>query len=305
MNIKQIEELAKNTFSSWLADYAQSMGAALAYYTLFSIAPLLLIVISIAGILFGQAAARGEIFDQLQGLMGTEGAYALQGLLASVSKPGQGIAGTIVGIILTLLGATTVLNELQNSLDRIWRAPERVKSSGLWNLLRSRLPAFGMVLGIGFLLMVSLVFHAVMAALEKWMKPVFGQWALLANAVNLGITFALTIAVFAMIYKLMPRVSIRWHDVWIGATVTAVLFTVGKYLIGIYIGRSGITSGFGAAGSLVVFLVWVYYSAQIFLMGAEFTWVYTRTFGSRKGELGTDKAPAGQKTEQQAQQQVQ
>jgi len=205
MNIKQIEALAKNTFSSWLADYAQSMGAALAYYTLFSIAPLLLIVISIAGILFGQEAARGEIFSQLEGLMGQEGAYALQGLLASVSKPGQGVTGTIIGLILTLLGATTVLNELQNSLDRIWRAPEREKSKGIWNLLRSRLLAFGMVLGIGFLLMVSLVFHAAMTALGKWMSPAFGQWVLLANAVNMIISFALTIAIFAMIYKLLPR----------------------------------------------------------------------------------------------------
>lgn len=282
MDIKQIGGLVKTAFSSWVDDYAQSMGAALAYYTMFSIAPLLLIVISIAGLIFGADAARGEIFGQLRGLMGEQGALAVQSLLESVSKPAQGISATIIGAVLLLVGATTVFGELQDALDRIWRAPERDRSGGIWGLLRSRVLSFGMILGIGFLLMVSLVLSAVLAAMGKWWGGIFGGWETLATAVNFFVSFALTTAVFAMIYKIMPRVKIDWRDVWIGAAVTALLFAIGKLLIGLYIGKSGVTSGFGAAGSLVAMLLWVYYSAQIFLMGAEFTWAYSHTFGSRK-----------------------
>jgi membrane protein len=290
VNIKQILALVKAAFSSWVDDYAQSMGAALAYYTMFSIAPLLLIVISIAGLIFGAEAARGEIIGQLQSLMGEQGAQAVQGLLESVSKPAESATATIVGVVLLLIGATTVFTELQDALDRIWRAPERDRSTGIWGLIRSRLLSFGMILGIGFLLTVSLVFSAALAALGKWWGPLFAGWEALANLVNFSISFALTTAVFAMIYKIMPRVHIRWHDVWIGAAVTALLFTIGKFLIGLYIGKSGVTSGFGAAGSLVVVLVWVYYSAQIFLMGADFTWVYSQTFESRRRQSASDTA---------------
>lgn len=284
MNGKQVWRLLNTAFSSWVDDYAQSMGAALAYYTMFSIAPLLLIVISIAGLIFGVDAARGEIFAQLQGLMGEQGALAVQSLLESVSKPAQSVSATIVGVALLLIGATTVFGELQDALDRIWRAPGRDRSAGLWGLLRSRLLSFGMILGIGFLLMVSLVFSAALAALGKWWRPLFGGWEALATGVNFIVSFALTTVVFAMIYKIMPRVRIDWRDVWIGAAVTALLFAFGKLLIGLYIGKSGVASGFGAAGSLVAMLVWVYYSAQIFLMGAEFTWAYTHACGSRKGQ---------------------
>jgi membrane protein len=296
MNTKQILALVKATFSSWVDDYAQSMGAALAYYTMFSIAPLLLIVISIAGLIFGADAARGEIASQLQSLMGEQGAQAVQGLLQSVSKPAQSATATVVGVVLLLIGATTVFAELQDALDRIWRAPERDRSTGIWGLIRSRLLSFGMILGIGFLLTVSLVFSAAVAVLGKWWGPLFAGWEALAHVVNFLISFALTTAVFAMIYKIMPRVHIRWHDVWIGAVVTALLFTIGKFLIGLYIGKSGVTSGFGAAGSLVVVLVWVYYSAQIFLLGAEFTWVYSYTYGSRKKQSASDTAADPPKT---------
>lgn len=274
--------LLKSVFSSWSDDYAPSMGAALAYYTMFSIAPLLLIVISVAGLVFGQEAARGEIFHQLDGLMGAEGAQAVQGLLESANKPKQGIASTIVGAILLLVGATTVFAELQSALDRIWRAPERENISGIWGLLRSRLLSFGMILGLGFLMMVSLVFSAALAAMSKWWGPVFGGWEAFAHIVNQLVSFSFTTLVFAMIYKFMPRVKIEWHDVWIGALVTAFLFTVGKFLISLYIGKAGVSSSFGAAGSLVILLVWVYYSAQIFLLGAEFTWIYSHLHGSRQ-----------------------
>jgi membrane protein len=284
MTFTGIWTLIKTAVNSWLDDYAPSMGAALAYYTMFSIAPLLLIVISVAGLVFGVEAARGEIFFQLRGLMGEEGAAAVQGLVQSASKPSEGVAATTVGVLLLLVGATTVFAELQDALDRIWRAPERPRSAGILGLLRSRLLSFGMILAIGFVSMVSLVASAALSALGKWWAPFFGAWALLLQVVNFVVSFALTAAVFALIYKFMPRVRIAWHDVTIGAVVTALLFTIGKLLIGLYIGKSGVTSSFGAAGSLAVVLIWVYYSAQIFLLGAEFTWAYAYTYGSRRGE---------------------
>lgn len=274
--------LVKTAASAWIDDYAPSMGAALSYYSVFSLAPLLLIVISIAGLVFGQEAVRGELFGQLQGLVGTEGSKAIEGLLASVSKPAKGVASTVLGVGLLLVGATTVFGELQDALDRIWRAPVRDRSGGLWGLVRARLLSFGMILGIAFLLMVSLVLSAAIAALGKWWSGAFGGWEVLARMVDVAIGFALTTGVFAMIYKIMPRVSVQWHDVWLGAAVTSVLFSVGRFLIGLYIGKTGVASGFGAAGSLIVVFVWVYYSAQIFLIGAEFTWVYAKTFGSMR-----------------------
>jgi membrane protein len=281
--LRNVAGLVKETAASWSEDHAQSMGAALAYYTVFSIAPLLLIVISIAGLLFGVEAARGEIFSELQGLMGEKGARTVQDLLQSVNEPKQGVIATIVGLVTLLVGATTVFGELQDDLDRIWHAPARKAGGGLFKLLRSRLLSFGMILGIGFLLMVSLIASAAISALEKWWGPVFGNWAPLAELINIGFGFAMTTVMFALIYKIMPRVHIDWRDVWIGAAVTALLFSIGKVLIGLYLGRSSVTSGFGAAGSLVVLLLWVYYSAQICLLGAEFTWVFAHRCGSRRG----------------------
>ena len=286
--------LAKSTLSSWLVDYAPSMGAALSYYTVFSLAPLLLIVVSVAGLVFGEQAVRGELFGQLQGLMGVEAAQAVQGLLASASKPAHGVLGTAIGIAVLLFGATTVFGELQDDLDRIWRAPPR-KGVGWWSLLRARLLSFGMILALAFLLMVSLVVGAVISALGKWWGPMFGGWEVLAQLVNVVVGFGLTTAIFAIIYKMMPRVPVRWHDVWIGAVVTALLFTVGKFLIGLYIGKSGVASGFGAAGSLIVVFLWVYYSAQVFLLGAEFTSVYARAHGSMQ-EVGAAARAAEQKS---------
>jgi membrane protein len=274
--------LVKDTAAAWIDDYAPSMGAALSYYTVFSLAPMLLIVISVAGLVFGAEAARGEIFGQLRGLMGADAAKAVEDLLTSVSEPKEGIAATVIGIVLLLVGATSVFGELQDALDRIWRAPARDRSGGVLGLVRARLLSFGMILGIAFLLMVSLVFGAASAALGKWWSGAFGSWEVLAQSVNVVVGFAVTTVGFAMIYKLMPRVRVQWYDVWLGAAVTALLFTIGRFLIGLYIGKSGIASGFGAAGSLIVIFVWVYYSAQIFLLGAEFTWIYARTFGSMR-----------------------
>ena len=285
MNSQQIWIMLKATFSSWLNNYAPSMGAALAYYTMFSIAPLLLIVISTAGLIFGEEAVRGEIFIQLRGLMGDQGAQAVQGLLESVSEPKKGTLSTIIGTILLLIGATSVFSELQDAFDRIWHAPPKEdKQASWWKVLRVRLLSLGIILGIGFLMIVSLVFSAAMAALGKWWGPLFKNLEIL-EVVNFVFSFILMTVIFAMFYKFMPRVRVSWRDVWAGATVTAFLFTIGKLLIGFYIGTSAITSGFGAAGSLVVMLVWVYYSAQIFLLGAEFTQIYSHAHGSRRDSL--------------------
>jgi membrane protein len=279
---KQWFTLLKESASSWSADYCPSMGAAISYYTLFSIAPLLLIVIAVAGLVFGDDAARGEIFGQLRGLLGDEGAKAVEGMLQAADRPGAGIISTITGIVVLLLGATTVFNELQNALDRIWRAPARAKSSGLWNLLRTRLLSFGMVFGIAFLLMVSLVVSAALAALGKWWTP--AGWEAVMHVLDIVVSFGLVTVMFALIYRFIPRAHVAWHDVWIGAAVTSLLFAIGKFAIGLYLGKSSVASSFGAAGSLVILMVWVYYSAQIFLFGAEFTWVYAHEHGSRRGE---------------------
>jgi membrane protein len=266
---KEWLHLLKETASSWSADYCPSMGAAISYYTLFSIAPLLLIVFAVAGLVFGADAARGEIFGQLNGLLGDEGAKAVQGMLQAADKPGAGIVSTIIGIVVLLLGATTVFNELQSALDRIWRAPAREKLSGIWSLLRTRLLSFGMVLGVAFLLMVSLVVSAALSALGKWWTP--SGWEAVMHIVDILVSFGLVTVMFALIYRYIPRVHVAWHDVWIGAAVTSLLFAIGKFAIGLYLGKSSVASSFGAAGSLVVLMVWVYYSAQIFLFGAEFT----------------------------------
>jgi membrane protein len=292
---KPLWTLGREAVSCWSADYAPSMGAALSYYTLFSIAPLLLIVISIAGIVFGPDAARGEIYDQLRDLMGSQGAAAVEKLLQNVNRPREGAIAAVVGVMVLLLGATSVFGELQNDLDRIWRAPAQLKS-GLWSMLRTRLLSFGMILGIAFLLMVSLVLSAALSALSKWWGPAFAGWQLLAHTLDALVSFGLMTIVFAMIYKVMPRVRIEWRDVWTGAAVTALLFAVGKTLIGLYLGRSSVASAFGAAGSLVVVMLWVYYSAQIFLLGAEFTRIYAHTRGSRQAQP-IEAAPVLYRTE--------
>ena len=272
MDLRHRSGLVLRAVRAWSDDYAPSMGAALSYYALFSLAPLLLIVIGVAGYFFGEQAARGEIYGQIASLIGPDGARAIEGLVAAARKPESGILAVIIGTALLIAGASTVFGELQNALDRIWRAPARAKSKGWWTLLRTRVLSFGMILGIAFLLMVSLVVSAMISALGNW-------WGL--HLFDIVVSFALMTVLFAMIYKIMPRVRIAWGDVWVGAAVTSALFAVGKWAIGLYIGRSSVGSAFGAAGSLVVVMVWVYYSAQIFLLGAEFTRLYAEERGSR------------------------
>lgn len=263
--------------NAWMDDYAPSMGAALSYYTLFSLAPLLVLIIAIAGTVFGQDAAQGAIIAQLQGIMGKEGATAVQGLLQAAREPSTGIVASIVGGFLVLLGATATFAELQTDLDRIWRVPAKAKPSGIWGWLRSRVLSFGLVLGFAFMLMISLVVSAALAATSDWLGGGNAVESVLASVLNFIASFALFTVLFAMIYKIMPTARISWHDVWMGAAVTALLFNIGKSLIGLYLAKSSVATGFGAAGSFVILVAWFYYSAQIFLFGAEYTWVYANS----------------------------
>lgn len=271
--------------NAWMDDYAPTMGAALSYYVLFSLAPLLVLVIAIAGMVFGQDAAQGAIIAQLQSIMGKEGATAVQGLLQAAREPSTGIVASIVGGFLLLLGATAIFAELQTDLDRIWRVPAKEKPSGIWGWVRSRILSFGLVLGLAFMLMVSLVVSAALAATSEWLGGGETAESVVASVLNFTVSFALFTVLFAMIYKIMPTAKISWHDVWMGAAVTALLFNVGKSLIGLYLAKSSVASGFGAAGSFVILVAWFYYSAQIFLFGAEYTWVYASSKG-RNGSAG-------------------
>jgi membrane protein len=268
---------------AWVADYAPSMGAAISYYTVFSLAPLLVIVIALAGAFFGREAVQGLIVEQLSGLIGREGAALVENLVRASSDTDQGRIAGIISLFVLLVGATTVFAELQSALDRIWHVPAAKKPSGVMSVLRARLLSFGLILGLAFLLMISLVVSAGVAALGTWMSGMMPGWETMLHAINLLVSLSIATVLFAMIFKLMPSTPIDWRDVWVGALVTAVLFEVGKLLIGLYLGKSGVTESFAAAGSLVVLLAWVYYAAQIFLFGAEFTKAYADAHGSLSG----------------------
>ena len=284
LSARNLWSMIKETVSAWVDDFAPSMGASIAYYTVFSIAPLLIIVIAIAGFVWGEEAASGYLYTQLGGILGDEGTRAVQAMVASASDKKDGVIASVTGVVLLALGATTVFAELQSDLDRIWKAPAVKKPEGLWGMLRSRVLSLGLVVSIGFLLLVSLVVSAALAAFGKWWGGAFGDVEWLFHILDFVVSIGVITVMFALMYKILPRVDIAWHDVWIGAVVTALLFTIGKFAVGMYVGRSSVASSFGTAGSLAVLLVWVYYSAQIFLLGAEFTWVYAHRFGSRGGE---------------------
>jgi membrane protein len=273
--------LIKDSVMEWSNDRASRKGAALAFYTVFSLAPILIVAIAIAGLFFGEQAARGEIYAQVSDLLGTQGAQAVQALIQNASRPGAGLFATVVGIVTLFIGATTALAELKDGLDQIWEVPPE-RMSGFWYFVRKRLLSIGLILSIGFLLLVSLVFSAVLTALGKRWGPADTTGAVLETA-NFVFAFVLVTLLFAMIYKILPSARIAWRDVLIGSVVTAALFSIGKFAIGFYLGNSAIASTYGAAGSVILVLLWVYYSAQIFLLGAEFTKVYAHRYGSRRG----------------------
>jgi membrane protein len=267
------------SLNGWLDHRAGSKGAALAFYTLFSMTPILILAIAGAGYFFGTAAAQGEIIAQIEGLVGRNGAQAIQALLAGARDPGSGLAATMLASVLLLVGATSVFVELKGSLDELWGI-EPPKGLAIVGFLRTQLHAFGLVLVLAFLLLVSLVLSAALAVLERYAGGIWSSayeiFALLSSLIAFGVIACL----FAVIYKVLPAAPLSWRDVWIGAAFTAGLFSLGKYLIGLYLGNSGVASSFGAAGSLVALLLWVYYSAQIFFLGAEFTRQYALAFGS-------------------------
>src|SRR5690606_2025479 len=269
-------------------------GAAIAFYTVFSLAPLIILVLAIAGFFWGEEAVRGQLMGQMGGLLGQDGAQAIEGVVSSsAQEKEQGIIATVSSLVVLAVGATTVFAELQSALDRIWEVPASEKKSGIWNMIRSRLLSFGLVLSLAFLLLVSLVVSTVLAALGSWMGGLMPGWETLLQVLNLVISFAILTVLFAMIFKFMPQVHVAWRDVWVGALLTALLFVIGKYLIGLYVGKSSVASSYAAAGSLVVVLLWVYYAAQVFLLGAEFTWVYATEHGSLKGTRSEDAGRKG------------
>jgi membrane protein len=280
MNPKEILPILKKAGSDWMEDQAPSLGAALAYYTVFSLAPLLIIAIAIAGLVFGQEAAQGQIFDQLRGLLGEASGKAMQDMVQSANaNPATGVFATLIGVVTLLFGASGVFGQLQTSLNAIWGV-EPKPGRGILGLVQDRMLSFGFILVVGFLLLVSLLLTAAIALVAQWFGGMLPGMETLAQILNFVLSLALITLLFAMIFKFLPDAKIAWHDVWIGAFITALLFTIGKFALGLYLGKSGVGSSYGAAGSLIVLLLWVYYSSQILFFGAEFTQVYANQFGS-------------------------
>ncbi|HUE44850.1 MAG TPA: YihY/virulence factor BrkB family protein [Aestuariivirgaceae bacterium] len=280
--------LVKESVWAWIDDYAASLGAAIAFYTIFSLAPILIIVIFVAGLVFGEETARIELMSQISEFVGQDAAAAVEGVLEEASRPGSGILAMAFSIVVLVVGATTVFTELRSALNRIWQVPDPPEG-GIWAMLWSRAIAFVLVLAVAALLLGLVAVSAVLSALGDVWSAYIGGWDIALRLLDLLVSFAILTTLFALIYQYVPRADIAWSDVWLGAGVTAVLFILGRYLIGLYLGTVGVGSGFGAAGSLVVLLMWVYYSAQIFLLGAEFTWVYAHRHGSRAAASPPDK----------------
>jgi membrane protein len=280
MKRKSIWQLLKDTVVQWTEDDPFQLAAALSYYTLFSLAPLLVIVISVAGLAFSREAAQNQIVEALQDLVGRDSAQAIQGIVQNASsKPESGLFSSVLGLLILLVGAGGVVGQLQTSLNTIWGVAPK-PGQGIWGFVRQRFISFGMVLGIGFLLVVSLAASALLTTFTQFAGDLLGTTAFHAHALDVVVSFLFVTALFAMIYKFLPDARIEWREVWVGASLTSFLFTIGKVLIGVYLGTSGVTSTYGAAGSLITVLLWVYYSSLIFFLGAEFTQVYAREYGS-------------------------
>jgi len=283
MSWRSIWRLLKETVDEWQQDKVDRMAAALAYYTLFSIAPLLVIAVAVAGAVFGQEAARGEVVTQIQGLLGKAGAEVVQTALANTQNPqaGNGIVPTVISTLVLIFGASGVFVQLQDSLNAVWNV-EVSSKAGVKAVVRKRIFSFAMVITIGFILMISLVVSAGLAAFSTFTNQLFPVLASVWRLLNLVISLGTFTFLFALIYKYIPDIKIAWRDVLVGAAFTSVLFSIGKELLGLYLGNGAFGSTYGAAGSLVTVLAWIYYSVQIMLFGAEFTQVYTRKYGSHR-----------------------
>ena len=272
--------LLKEAFEKWSADKAPRLGAALSYYTVFSLVPLLVLTISIAGLVFGTEAAQEAIMTQIESLVGPQSAAAIKQMLEIAQRPSSGALASAIAVVTLLLGASGVFAQLQDALNTVWGVEPKA-GRGLWGTIKDRLFSLMAVLGTGFLLLVSLVLSAALAAFGKMFQGRLPGHEGLLHLADLAISFGVITLLFAMMFKLLPDAKIAWRDVWIGAGLTSVLFTVGKFAIGMYLGKADVGSAYGAAGSLVILLVWVYYSSQILLYGAEFTSVYANRYGSR------------------------
>jgi len=280
----EIGGLLKETVNAWIDDNAPRLGASLAFYTMLSLAPLLIVVVAVAALVFGQKAAQGQLIWEIQDLVGTEGARAIQSLIQSAYKPANGATVTVLGVLTLVLGASAAVAELRDALNTIWHVPAAGSFSSLRSflrLVRERFYLFGFILGVGFLLLVSLALNAAIAALGFRFGSLLPASEPILRVAIFLISFLVITFLFAAIYKFLPDVQLKWSDVVVGACFTSLLFTIGKQLIGLYLGKASFGSTYGAAGSLVIVLVWVYYSAQLFFFGAEFTKIYTETFGSR------------------------
>jgi membrane protein len=293
--------LFKDTASEWSEDNAMRLGASIAYYTAFSLAPLIVIAIAIAGFFFGAEAAQGEISSTMEGLVGKTGADAVESMVKGAQQKKEGgVLATVLGIATLLFGASGVFVELKSSLNEIWDV-ETKSGTGVWGWMRTRFLSFAMVFAIAFLLLVSLMVTAMLSAVGGWMESALPGGEALWQIVNMVISFAVVAGLFALLFKYLPEIEVGWRDVLIGAVVTAALFTIGKYGLGVYLGKGSVGSVYGAAGSLAIVLLWVYYSALIFLFGAEFTQVYARRHGSHakeedqpiRGEVQPELSPAG------------
>ena len=278
--MRWVIEMFKAAFAEWSEDKASRLAAALSYYSAISLAPLLIVLLSIAGLVFGREAASGHIAGQVQGLVGQDRAQVIEDIIANANKPATGVVSGVVGTIILLLGAAGVFGALQDGLNTVWEV-EPKPGRGVVGILKDRFLSLTMVLGVGFLLLVSLVLSAALALLGKYFAGILPLHPLVLEVMNFVLSFGVITLLFALMFKILPDVEIAWSDVWIGAAITALLFTIGKVLIGLYLGRSTIGTTYGAAGSLVVILIWIYYSAQILFFGAELTQVYTNKYGSK------------------------
>jgi membrane protein len=272
--------LLKEAASDWSHDHAPRLGAALAYYTVFSLVPFLVVVIALIGLVFGQEAAQSAILGQIAELVGEQSAAAIKDMIQRADKPSTGLFATGLAVLTLLVGASGVFGQLQDALNTVWGV-EPKEGRGVWGVIKDRFLSFVAVLGTGFLLLVSLVLSSALAAAGKWFSGWLPLPEAVLHAVNLGVSFAVITGLFALIFKVLPDAQVAWRDVWVGAALTAALFTIGKLALGLYLGKSNVASGYGAAGSLVLVLLWVYYSAQIMLYGAEFTQVYANRLGER------------------------
>lgn len=279
MKIKEAWYLLKDAAAEWSDDNVSRLSAALAYYTLVSIAPLLVIVLAIVGYFLGGETGESRVMQQLGSILGQQGTSALQSIAHSARQPTSGLIATVISFVILLLTASGVFYELQTSLDTVWDVQPKTK--GIWGIVKSRLPSFSIIPVIGFLLLVSLVVSAGISAFGNYMTNILPGTMYLLHAANFLLSFVIVGLLFALVYKILPDAEIKWSDVWLGAGFTSLLFSIGKFGIGLYLGKSSMSSMYGAAGSLVILLAWVYYAAQIFFFGAEFTQVYANRYGSR------------------------